>query len=758
MFTEEFFEKFGNTVKFGNIFSYPFLWNGKTRRLHFSQERSANAIMVFLGAITFAIFMFGQTIKFKILGNLANYNLTLLGFYGVVGANLSLLMLAIKGKDLASLMNTMYLYGIKFNDLKGSGLGPFVNVSTSKGLLQDDKEDCFTWWFVGKWGKKKEKNEGVKKVFPSDNPVFPITSDVNQLYTVIPHADGLIAAKFFFDLRSVNDPPTHVLIRLLELVLTLNAFHFNSEFYSQISGVAMGAGPTNAYSRENIDIFLNAMSQIHPALKFDTTVSTNSVPFLDVEVSFPVNHLRTTIYYKPTDSHSYLPYDSCHPKHMLDSIPYSQFLRLKRICSDHDDFISHSATMCEFFQNRGCPHDLLLNALNKVKDIRRNSLLVEKVKSQKNVLPLVVGYCPFVNPVINKTKSLFKSILSKNNIFINKPVYGYRRAPNLKQLLVRSQLKPISDATSNVVPKFGTFPCLRSRCKTCNFVTQQPTLKSRWWSHPKCEAAATFNQTWVPIATLVNATLNLTPIILFLHVLCLPRHPTHFPNLFPLDTFIYRVVYMVYAPSYIYVLFHWASFTKTYVLGFAALTVFLLPLLKEELRCANVKPGGKRAKRKYQCAHDLACPENVAVTFRGLQLITKQLSFACGPFMPMVQALFGQISISAGYIVIVEWDRLDTYNRVMIPTLAVMIAVSWAAFLTFAGKIHKSSVTCVRSWKHGEELWSRSDAKYMGKFRKSCKPLFFGYPGIMTITQKTVAKFVQGIVRGVFRTVLALKN
>ncbi|OXA40090.1 hypothetical protein Fcan01_25139 [Folsomia candida] len=206
------------------------------------------------------------------------------------------------------------------------------------------------------------------------------------------------------------------------------------------------------------------MSQIHPAIKFDTTVSTNSVPFLDVEVSFPVNHFRTTIYYKPTDSHSYLPYDSCHPKHMLDSIPYSQFLRLKRICSDHDDFISQSATMCEFFQNRGYPHDLLLNALNKVKHIPRNSLLVQKVKSQKNVLPLVVGYSPSVNPVINKTKSLFNSILSKNNVFTNKPVYGYRRAPNLKQLLVRSQLKPISDPISNAVSKFVFSFTLKAVC------------------------------------------------------------------------------------------------------------------------------------------------------------------------------------------------------------------------------------------------------------------------------------------------------
>ncbi|OXA47181.1 hypothetical protein Fcan01_18000 [Folsomia candida] len=75
---------------------------------------------------------------------------------------------------------------------------------------------------------------------PHNNSTFLVTSDVTQLYTVIPHADGLTAAKFFFDSRPENDPPSHVLIRLLELVLTLNAFEFNSEFYSQTSGVAMG--------------------------------------------------------------------------------------------------------------------------------------------------------------------------------------------------------------------------------------------------------------------------------------------------------------------------------------------------------------------------------------------------------------------------------------------------------------------------------------------------------------------------------------
>ena len=64
--------------------------------------------------------------------------------------------------------------------------------------------------------------------------------DVKSLYTVIPHHDGLRALKFFFDKRPIQEPSTTVLLRLAELVLTLNNFSFDSEHYQQISGVAKG--------------------------------------------------------------------------------------------------------------------------------------------------------------------------------------------------------------------------------------------------------------------------------------------------------------------------------------------------------------------------------------------------------------------------------------------------------------------------------------------------------------------------------------
>jgi hypothetical protein len=58
---------------------------------------------------------------------------------------------------------------------------------------------------------------------------FIFTMDVKSLYTVIPHHDGLRALKFFLDKRPNQEPATSVLVRLAELVLTLNNFSFDGE-------------------------------------------------------------------------------------------------------------------------------------------------------------------------------------------------------------------------------------------------------------------------------------------------------------------------------------------------------------------------------------------------------------------------------------------------------------------------------------------------------------------------------------------------
>ena len=59
---------------------------------------------------------------------------------------------------------------------------------------------------------------------------------ITSLYTVISNGEGLLALKHFFDLRTVKEPSSATLLRLAELVLTLNCFSFADSYYKQING------------------------------------------------------------------------------------------------------------------------------------------------------------------------------------------------------------------------------------------------------------------------------------------------------------------------------------------------------------------------------------------------------------------------------------------------------------------------------------------------------------------------------------------
>ena len=69
---------------------------------------------------------------------------------------------------------------------------------------------------------------------------YLFTVDIKSLYTVIPNNDGLQALKYHLDLRPEQQPSTNTLVRLAELVLKLNGFDFDGNYYQQVEGVAMG--------------------------------------------------------------------------------------------------------------------------------------------------------------------------------------------------------------------------------------------------------------------------------------------------------------------------------------------------------------------------------------------------------------------------------------------------------------------------------------------------------------------------------------
>ena len=81
---------------------------------------------------------------------------------------------------------------------------------------------------------------------PAERYIF--TMDVHSLYTSIPHDDGLRAIRHYITEHPVPEFNADAIVRLTELVLTLNSFEFNGEFFHQISGVAMGTKMGTSYA------------------------------------------------------------------------------------------------------------------------------------------------------------------------------------------------------------------------------------------------------------------------------------------------------------------------------------------------------------------------------------------------------------------------------------------------------------------------------------------------------------------------------
>ena len=99
--------------------------------------------------------------------------------------------------------------------------------------------------------------------------------------------------------------------------------------------------------------------------------------------------LQTAIYKKQTDQQNYLDARSEHLKLLKDSIPYSQALQIKRICSSQQEFLSHTAKMINQFQKRGYDRSLIEQQINKANLKDREQLLQEKKERNCHKYPFI---------------------------------------------------------------------------------------------------------------------------------------------------------------------------------------------------------------------------------------------------------------------------------------------------------------------------------------------------------------------------------
>ena len=298
------------------------------------------------------------------------------------------------------------------------------------------------------------KLDGVKDL---PEGIILATIDVTSLYTNIPTQEGIQSVAHTLRTNRPDhtaQPKNDSLVKLLEMVLTMNNFQFNGENFLQIQGTAMGTKVAPSYAndymgnfeekhvytyptqpllwlrfiddifiiwgagKETLTTFLDHLNTRNDTIRFTMESSESQVNFLDTTVKLQNGQLITDLYTKPTDSHSYLHYSSSHPQTCKDAIPYSQFLRIRRICSKLEDFDTHAKKLTGYFQQRGYPMDLLITALIRARRHDRRELLQPKqrdTETDDDNIVLVLTYHPTDRTLPNIVKQNW-NILGKSTL------------------------------------------------------------------------------------------------------------------------------------------------------------------------------------------------------------------------------------------------------------------------------------------------------------------------------------------------------
>ena len=302
-----------------------------------------------------------------------------------------------------------------------------------------------------------------------------VSFDVSALYTNIPHAEGVQALKSFLSQHTDNFIAECV-ATLATLVLENNNFTFNGENYIQTSGTAMGTRMAPSYA----NIFMSAfeekhmpnsplqplvwkrfiddilcvftedspliqtmfewLNSLHPTIKF-TMDKGKSISFLDTYLTIREDgSIRIRPYTKPTDRKQYLLPSSCHPQHIFRAIPYSQALRIIRICNNQEDTIRELKNLKGFFLNRQYKRKTVETAIEK-------ALTNHAVSSSTNTQPttkkqagpaIILPYNPR-NPRLSK---LVNTIWTKykDSLDIPKPFVSYSRPKNIRDIVTKARL------------------------------------------------------------------------------------------------------------------------------------------------------------------------------------------------------------------------------------------------------------------------------------------------------------------------------
>ena len=358
----------------------------------------------------------------------------------------------------------------------------------------------------------------IPNVIPNDlEDITFVTCDVVNMYGNITFELGKKAVWYwlakFPDLLHERFSNEFV-IEGLELVMKNSNFCFNGSFYTLIKGTATGTVVAPAYAilamgflevslyeqiekafgktiqnyfvlnwkRYLDDCFilwkksfgdfqevLNILNNLDSNLKFTCEQNDAQISFLNILIYKNRSGILTDMYYKDTDTHDYLPYNSCHPRHTKNNIPKNL---ARMICCIVDDPERRDMRLQELFSwlsKCGYPHLLIHNAFQQILSLDRESFRQKVSQEDSKSIVFVQTQNPKNPHVFWKLRQQFDSLIGSakfGHIFKDYSlIKGERQTKNMGRILQKSNISP------DILPQ-GSFKCNKSNCGTCPYLIE----------------------------------------------------------------------------------------------------------------------------------------------------------------------------------------------------------------------------------------------------------------------------------------------
>ena len=375
--------------------------------------------------------------------------------------------------------------------------------------------------------------------------------DIKSLYTSIPHDLGLQAITYWLN-RCRHLIPNRFtntfILESIEFLLKNNNFNFNGFTFNQLSGTAMGSSFASFYACLTIGYleetilfpaidakydehiakiiketykrfmddgivflpievskteFLELLNAMHPSITFtledSETIRMNNkevqkLNFLDILVMLLENGtIELDIYYKITNTHDYVHYDSFHTQHVLDNVPYNLAKRIIVFVSNDDVMEKRLQELKQYLLKCEYPENIIDKGIH-------NARLQGPANKKSNDDVTTYIHTNMANfdfrPIINKARNLLQQTNSEEirNLFKNvRIIEGIKQPKNILKSITSTRFCETNETPNRPLPGIYAECRETSGCELCSFGYMQ-----------NCDSFTTSNGTQWEIKSHIN--------------------------------------------------------------------------------------------------------------------------------------------------------------------------------------------------------------------------------------------------------------